>query len=353
MSSPPGPSVETGALFCSPEYLQPLSESGCAVPATGWTPVPLAAGVPCYEKTHSWGEFVFDQAFARAYEQRGHSYYPKLVCCVPFTPVPGPRLRTVAYAEKLLELMREQRASSAHVLFLPESEAQMLAQQGWLRREQSRYAWHNAGYGGFEDFLGALNSKRRKNIRSERRRLADSRLRIEWREGAELSAAEWGTVVALYQGTYAERGMPSYLSLACLKAWAHNFGARMQFCLALDGEVIVAMALYFRDGPTLCGRHWGASVAVPGLHFELCVYQGIEFCIRERLRRFDAGVQGEHKLLRGFAPEISVSMHWFADEGFRRAIADYLGRERLAVAREVDELSEHAGYRVNDSSAAS
>jgi len=345
MSSPPSPTVEAGALFCGPEYLQPLSASGCAAPATGWTPVPLAAGVPCYEKTHSWGEFVFDHAFARAYEQRGQDYYPKLVCCLPFTPVPGPRLRSAANAQRMTELARERGCSSAHALFLPETEAAMLESQGWLRRQQPRYLWSNAGYAEFADFLAALNSRRRKNILRERRSVAESGLRIEWRAGAALSAEEWGTVFMLYASTYQLRGQAPYLNLACLRAWAQHFGERMPFCLAWRGTELVAMAFYFCDGAVLYGRHWGASGEWAGLHFELCCYQGIEYCIRHGLSRFDAGVQGEHKLLRGFAPEASLSMHWIEHEGFRAAIGDYLRRERRAVGRELEELAEHAGYR--------
>lgn len=333
------------SLFLSPEYLQPLHDSGCAAPATGWTPVPLADSVPCYEKAHSWGEFVFDHAFARAYEQGGRDYYPKLVCCIPFTPVPGPRLRNADNAQRMRALMDERGCSSAHALFAPQAEAAMLAEQGWLRREQPRYVWNNAGYAAFEDFLGALTSKRRKNIRQERRAVLESGLRIEWRAGCALDEDDWRQVFALYASTYELRGQRPYLNLSCLRAWAQNFGERMQFCLASDGVGIAAMAFYFVDGDMLYGRHWGARAQYDGLHFELCCYQGIEYAIRHGLRRLDAGVQGEHKLLRGFSPEASLSMHWFAHEGFRAAIENYLERERVAVRSELEALGEHDGYR--------
>lgn len=341
----PGSSAQAVDLFCSPEYLQALLDSGCVAADKGWKPVELAPGAPCYEKAHSWGEFVFDHAFANAYEQRGQDYYPKLVSCVPFTPVPGPRLRSAANAQRMLELMHERRCSSAHALFLLADEAAMLERDGWLRREQPRYVWHNADYGGFDDFTARLNSKRRKNIRHERRDLADAALRIEWRAGNTLSPAEWPRVFALYAGTYAMRGQPPYLNRDCLQRWAASFGERMQFCLAWQGDELSAMAFYFLDGDTLYGRHWGSATDLPGLHFELCVYQGIEYAIRHRLKRFDAGVQGEHKLLRGFTPELSLSMHWFAHAGFREAIADYLRRERKLVERELGQLADHAGYR--------
>ena len=221
----------------------------------------------------------------------------------------------------------------------------MLAGEGWLRREQPRYVWSNAGYGGFEDFLGALNSKRRKNLRAERRVVSAAGLRIEWRAADTLTAAEWPQVDALYSSTYALRGQQPYLNRACLQAWARDFGERMPFCLAHDAQGIAAMAFYFVDSDTLYGRHWGSRLSLPGLHFELCSYQGIEYAIRNGLRRFDAGVQGEHKLLRGFSPEASLSMHWFAHAGFRKAISGYLERERDAVSAELEALGEHDGYR--------
>ena len=326
------------SLFTSAGYLDPLHDSGCASPQRGWTPL----GAPLwYAKAHSWGEFVFDQAFARAYKQRGHDYYPKRVCCVPFTPVPGPRVLDAS----LIPQMEGEGASSAHVLFLPEDEAALLQARGWLRRQHLRYVWRNRGYVAFEDFLGALNSKRRKNLRAERRTVAASGLRIEWRLASELNDDEWREVFALYARTYRVRGQQPYLNLACLQAWARNFPAQMLFCLAQGEGCIEAMAFFFRDGEALYGRHWGAAREHDGLHFELCCHQGVEYAIREKLSFFDAGVQGEHKLLRGFEPSSTQSMHWFAHEGFRAAIADYLKRESAMMASELEQLGEHDGYR--------
>lgn len=330
-------------LFCSEAYLRPLRDSGCVSPQTGWTPV--SADFLCYEKSHSWGEFVFDQAFARAYAQRGMAYYPKLVSCIPFTPVPGPRLPDARAAQHMMSLTVARGCSGAHALFVEETEAALLQREGWLRREQPRYVWLNQDYAGVEDFLAALNSKRRKNIRSERRALAASGLQIEWQAGHSLSTDEWRQVFPLYASTYELRGQQPYLKRACLQQWAANFGEQMQFCLARDAQGLAAMAFYFVDGDTLYGRHWGSRLGLPGLHFELCCYQGIEYAIRHGLRRFDAGVQGEHKLLRGFSPELSLSMHWFAHEGFREAIAKYLEREREAVSGDMAALGEHDGYR--------
>jgi uncharacterized protein len=339
-----GPS---GALFTSREYLEPLEGSGCVSPESGWTPVPIrlpgGAWAPCYGKSHSWGEFVFDFELAAAYRDQGLRYYPKLVCCVPFTPVPGPRLlATDAQGRKdlaaaLIERTREG-YSSTHVLFATEEEAALLRSAGWATRLQLRYGWTNAGYADFDGFLSRLSSKRRKNIRRERKAVAASGLQISWQEGAGFSASEWTRIHALYASTYQVRGQPPYLNLQCLRAWAENFGSAMQFCLARREADIVAMAFFFRDEETLYGRHWGAAEAQSGLHFELCYYQGIEYCIHHRLARFDAGVQGEHRLLRGFGPEFTHSAHWFVHDGFRAAIERAFHRETSLLRAHVEQL---------------
>lgn len=341
--------------FTSPAYLDALERNGCAAPAHGWTPAHLQlAGVgraPCYLKTHSWGEFVFDFQFARAYAQHGLHYYPKLVCCVPFTPVPGPRLlagddagrRTLARA--LAGHAEALGASGAHLLFAPEAEIALLEAEGWMRREQVRYLWHNRGYASFDDFLAALAPKRRKNIRRERRLVADAGFRIEWRSAPTLAPADWNPIFALYAGTYEMRGQPPYLNRACLQDWAAHLGEAMQLCLAWRGDALVAMAFFFRDGEQLYGRHWGCAIDAPLLHFELCYYQGIDHAIAQGLRRFDAGVQGEHKLLRGFDPGRSYSAHWYAHEGMHRAIAAWCAQERAALDAQLRALAEHDAYR--------
>lgn len=343
------------ALFTSPAYLEPLEQHGCVRPQSGWTPLPLTlsdnAYAPCYLKTHSWGEFVFDFQIARAYAQRGLDYYPKLVCCVPFTPVPGPRLLAAddagrfALADALREQARAHGASSAHVLYPSEAEAALLTTRGWLLREQPRYLWLNRGYADFDAFLAALSAKRRKNVRRERRHVASLGLQIEWRAAPALSAAEWKTVYALYASTYEIRGQAPYLNRACLQAWGERCGAAMQFCLARRDGRIEAMAFFFRDGDALYGRHWGARVDEPLLHFELCYYQGIDHAIRHHLRLFDAGVQGEHKLLRGFDPVTAHSLHWYAHEDFHAALAAHYAAERRAVAEQLRALAAHSAYR--------
>jgi uncharacterized protein len=344
-----------GALFTSPEYLEPLERFGCAVPETGWTAAPIqlehGARAPCYRKAHSWGEFVFDFEFAAAYQERGLHYYPKLVCCVPFTPVTGSRLLAASdnakqqLAAELIARAARDGDSSAHVLFLPLEELQLLKGNGWLPRMQLRYGWSNAGYASFDDFLSRLSSKKRKNIRRERAAVASSDLVVEWCPGQALTDREWSRIATLYSSTYRVRGQLPYLNLQCLRAWAANFGASMQFCLARRQGQIVAMAFYFRDETMLYGRHWGAEASEPGLHFELCYYQGIEYCIDQRIARFDAGVQGEHRLLRGFEPELSYSAHWFAHRAFHAAIAQALEREATMLQAHMQSLREHTAFR--------
>lgn len=322
--------MNDGALFVEPGYLQPLERFGCISPVLGWTPLAMPAlAAPVYLKTHSWGEFVFDFQFARAYAEHGLHYYPKLVCAVPYTPVPGPRIGAGS-GEALLQQARARDCSSAHVLFLPETEAAALQEQGWLRRVQPRYLWRNPGYKHFDDFLAALDSKRRKNIRRERNMLQAAGVSSVWKAGQDLSEDEWVHVFRMYENTYLVRGQEAYLNLPCLRAWATHFRERMQFCLGYQQDQLVAMAFFFHHGKTLYGRHWGTLTEQKGLHFELCYYQGIEYCIRHELAVFDAGVQGEHKLLRGFEARFSLSMHYFLDARFQSAIARFCRQETAA-----------------------
>jgi predicted N-acyltransferase len=330
--------------FTDPAYVAALERHGCANPDNGWTPHHLDGAhgrVVCYGKTHSWGEFVFDFELARAYRQHGLAYYPKLVACVPFTPVPGPRLLATDDTARLA-LARELRTrtehgySGAHVLFADPAECALLERDGWIRRAQLRYVWHARGAVDFDGFLARLPGKKRKNLRAERRKLAD--FHIEWRAGATFAADEWRRIFALYASTYHMRGQQPYLNLACLRDWAAHFGERLQFCVARRGGAIVAMAFFFEDRDTLYGRHWGADASYDGLHFELCYYQGIERCLARGLAHFDAGVQGEHKLARGFEIELAHSAHWFAHRGFHDAIAGAFASERAALQRLVAEV---------------
>lgn len=333
--------MSQGQLFVSAEYLTPLVEQGCISPETGWAAQQIT---PAYLKTHSWGEFVFDFAWANAYAQHGLSYYPKLVLCSPFTPVPGPRLLGNS-PDDIVALAEQQNCSSAHVLFCLPNDAAELEQAGWLRRQDLRFVWRNQQYQSFDDFLQALSQKKRKNIKRERRRVAEAAVRIRWASAQELTASEWPIIYQLYASTYAMRGQTPYLNLACLQAWAESLGEQFQFCLAYHDDDLIAMAFFFVEEGALYGRHWGAAANYHSLHFELCYYQGIEYAIANDLALFDAGVQGDHKLARGFNPETSTSMHWIAHEGFREAIAKWLQQERRAIEQQCVVIDEHSAFK--------
>lgn len=334
-----------GSLFVSSDYLTPLVEHACISTDAGWTALEQTA---TFLKQHSWGEFVFDFAWANAYARHGLDYYPKLVLCSPFTPVPGPRLLGQT-PEAITELAEQQQASSAHALFCLPDEAELLAKAGWLRRQDLRFIWRNqcgeGHYNSFEEFLTQLSQKKRKNIRRERRRVQEAGVTISWRAAKDIKADEWPLIFQLYSSTYAMRGQSPYLNLACLQDWAASFGERFQFCLAHHQDDLIAMAFFFVEADTLYGRHWGAAANYHSLHFELCYYQGIEFAIQHGLARYDAGVQGEHKIARGFNPEVSTSMHWIKHNGFREAIAHWLQQERAAVQEQLSYINQHSAFK--------
>lgn len=337
-------------LFTDAAYVDALERHGCASPDNGWTPCHLddAHGrVVCYEKAHSWGEFVFDFELARAYQQQGLHYYPKLVACVPFTPVPGARLlahddtNRLALSRALRTQAETRGCSSAHLLFATPAECEQLKADGWIHRAQLRYVWHAHGADHFDTFLARLPGKKRKNIRAERRKFAD--FAIRWRAGHTFSADEWRRVFQLYASTYTMRGQQPYLNLACLQDWATQFGERLQFCIATLNDKIVAMAFFFEEGDTLYGRHWGSDANYDSLHFELCYYQGIDRCFARGLTHFDAGVQGSHKLARGFETELAHSAHWFAHAGFHAAIQRAFDNERTALQAHVQQQRLESG----------
>lgn len=332
----------SGQLFASLPYLGALAETACVTDENGW--VAVADNLPLYIKSHSWGEFVFDFAWANAYAQHGLSYYPKLVACVPFTPVVGPRLLGHSPAD-LEGIAKENNCSSAHLLFANADDVAQCQAAGWLPREDVRFVWRNAAYDDFDDFLSALAQKKAKNIRRERRRIKEAQASVRWCAASDIPEALWPRIYQLYAVTYQARGQAPYLNMACLQAWALSLGKRMQFCLAEHDGALIAMALFFVDGDTLYGRHWGADAEYHSLHFELCYYQGIEYAIRHGLACFDAGVQGPHKLARGFDPQTTVSMHWIANPQFRAAIANWLQQERQAVQAECAAIDEHSAYK--------
>lgn len=346
--------------FVSHAFLHALESSGCIRPDWGWQAHHLGlydgdllvAAAPLYLKGNSHGEFVFDWSWASAWERAGGQYYPKLLAGVPYSPVPGPRLlagdseRTSSLQRELVEAMQHEAArlglSSIHANFLP---AQELAafDQNWLTRSDVQFHWHNHGYRDFADFLAALNHKKRKNIVHERRQVAASELTVEWRSGDNLSRAEWMRVHELYEATFDMKGNHAALTPAFF-AGLGELGPTIQLALARDGMIIVAMALFVQGGNVLYGRYWGAALDVPGLHFELCYYRGIEHAIAQGLERFEPGAQGEHKLARGFLPARTHSRHYLLNPDFRAAVANALSSEAAAVDAYAAELAEHSPY---------
>lgn len=346
--------------FVSHAFLAALEHGGCIRPDWGWQAHHLGlygndrllAAAPLYLKGNSHGEFVFDWSWASAWERAGGDYYPKLLNGVPYSPVPGPRLLAGTgdgaplLQRALVEAMRSEAErmglSSIHANFLQEAELPAF-DVNWLARSDVQFHWHNRGYRHFPDFLAALNHKKRKNILRERDRVASSGLEIEWRSGESLSRAEWQQVHALYEATFDAKGNHAALTAAFFSRLG-ELGQTTQLALARNGQSIVAMALFVQGGDVLYGRYWGAAVDVPGLHFELCYYRGIEHAIAHRLQRFEPGAQGEHKLARGFLPVRTHSRHYLLHQGFRDAVREALARENLAVEDYREELLLHDPY---------
>ena len=343
--------------FVRHEFLSALLDTGCASRRTGWRPQfllverggALAGAMPLFAKTHSYGEYVFDWAWAEAHERHGIDYYPKLVCAIPFTPVRGARLlaRSASDRETLvraaLELARD--TSSLHVLFAREEDASFLEAAGLMLRRTVQFHWRNEGYADFEDFLARLSHARRKNIRQERRRVREAGLGFRWVEGAAIGRHDWELFNRCYRATYAAHHSTPYLSLEFFL----RVGAAMPENVALlvaerDGRP-VASALFFRDAQTLYGRYWGSLEHVPLLHFECCYYQAIEFAIARHIPVFEGGAQGEHKLFRGLMPVETLSAHWLAHPRFARAVETFLEREGAGIARYVNELVEHSPFK--------
>jgi predicted N-acyltransferase len=342
--------------FVSHAFLHALERSGCIRPDWGWQAHHLGlyeddrllAAAPLYLKGNSHGEFVFDWSWASAWERAGGEYYPKLLCGVPYSPVPGPRLLagTPALQCALVEAMRGEAdrlgLSSVHANFLQPAELAAF-DANWLIRSDVQFHWHNRGYRHFPDFLAALSHKKRKNILRERQQVAASGLAIEWRGGDSLSRDEWQRAHALYESTFDMKGNHAALTAAFFRRLG-ELGSTAQLALARDGETIVAMALFVQGGNVLYGRYWGAAVDVPGLHFELCYYRGIEYAIAQQLQRFEPGAQGEHKLARGFVPVRTHSRHYLANPDFRAAVAAALASEAEAVDAYATELHSRSPY---------
>jgi uncharacterized protein len=351
--------------FLRYEFLAALEDTGCVGADTGWTPHHLQIGTrahplvlaPLYEKAHSWGEFVFDFAWARAWHSRGLEYYPKLLLAIPFTPATGPRLLCAEPGEPsaaqhrlaaLAAIESDARArgrSSAHALFIDEPLRAAAAEAGWLLRRDCHFQWRNRGYADFEDFLAGFSADKRKKARRERRRIAEQGIEFETQTGATLDAATLRRIDELHAATYLRHGHLPYLNFEFFRRVAAALGEAFVAVLARRAGELVATAVYFRSSDTLYGRYWGAAAELHSLHFETCYYQSIEYCIRQGLQRFEPGTQGEHKLARGFEPTFTWSAHWLADRELRSAVARSLGREAAAVAEYADAAARHTPFR--------
>jgi len=357
-----------GAFFNNPfithEFLNSLELSSSVGRHAGWEPRHLVVenakgeivgAAPCYLKSHSRGEYVFDRAWAEAYERAGGSYYPKLQVAVPFTPATGPRLLVrpgaqvdtvrTTLAAGLAALCGELEASSVHVTFLPEAEARFLADQGFLLRTDQQFHWENADYASFEDFLSALAARKRKAIHRERKEALEAGVTVHWLAGSDLTEDVWDVFFDFYMETGSRKWGRPYLTREFYSLVGERMRDRILLVMAKRAGRWIAGAINFIGAGTLYGRHWGAIEHHPFLHFEVCYYQAIDFAIAQRLARVEAGAQGEHKLARGYLPVTTYSAHFIADPALRRAVADYLQHERAYVAAAGAELAALAPFR--------
>lgn len=358
--------------FLDHAFLSGLERHGCVDPRSCWQPhhltlyegERLVAAAPLYLKGNSHGEFVFDWSWAHAYEQHGLDYYPKLLCAVPYSPVTGPRLLVgagrdaAALRATLIATIRAEaerlRLSSAHLNFAVEADAQAFAGSHWLPRFDWQFHWRNPAFADgtqwhdFDDFLGALSHKKRKNIRQERARVARAGVTCEIRHGDELDDAEWQALHDFYLATFDDKGNYAALTLDFFRHLGRTLPRQVVAVLCRREGRLIAGALMLRSSSTLYGRYWGAHEHVEALHFEACYYQGVEYCLREGLGTFEPGAQGEHKLARGFLPTRTRSFHWIADTRFRRAIGDALRREAQALEDYGEDLLAHSPYAERD-----
>ena len=353
--------------FLKHEFLSTLENTGCTSRETGWEPYHVAAfdpqgslvaAMPLYQKYNSYGEYVFDWSWADAYRSNGVPYYPKFLTAIPFTPSVGPRIlvgddiRTQAVGDQLvaavLKRAQELGISSWHVLFPTGPESELLVAHGLKAREGCQFHWFNRDYSSFDDFLAALNSRKRKNIRKERQAVADQGIRFSVVEGDQIDEKLWKHFYVFYQSTYMVRGMHGYLSEEFFLKVAEVMPENLFLVLAKHDEQIMAGALFFRDDKKLYGRYWGSLEEYQFLHFETCFYQGIDYCIRHGLQQFDAGAQGEHKIQRGFEPIRTLSNHWIAHPTFAEAVDDFLEREKTYVTRYRDDAGSLLPFKKSD-----
>src|ERR1700709_1006722 len=355
--------------FVSYAFFAAAEASGSACARTGWGPRHLLARldgaivgvVPCYLKSHSQGEYVFDRGWADAYERAGGRYYPKLQASVPFTPATGPRLLIrggvererigTALASGLMALCNATNASSVHVTFAPEEEAKFLGEHGFLQRNDQQFHWHNDGYTTFDDFLATLNSRHRKAIKRERREALASDITIHRLTGPDITEDAWDAFFEFYMETGSRKWGRPYLTRSFFSLIGESMSRDVLLVMAKRNGRWIAGAINFVGSNTLFGRNWGAVEHHPFLHFEVCYYQAIEYAIAHKLKRVEAGAQGEHKLARGYLPQTTHSAHYIADPDFRRAVREYLKRERDYVAEAGRELTEAGPFRKADNDA--
>jgi uncharacterized protein len=355
--------VGTQTPFLRHEFLAALEHTGCVGARAGWEPRyftlydarGLAAALPAFVKTHSYGEFVFDFAWAQAYNRAGGQYYPKLTIAIPFTPATGARLllrpdAPPGCARHLLEdveaFARDESLSSAHALFLDEAAQRSCAQAGWLMRRDCQFHWTNRGYASFDAYLQSFTAEKRKKARRERRRVAESGIRFETRFGGDLDRRLLDRVYALHRDTFRRHGHEPYLTRAFFGEIARTLGDALMVKVALYAHEPVAAGVFFWCPEALYGRYWGAVADYHSLHFETCYHQGIEFCIERGITRFEPGTQGEHKVSRGFEPALTWSAHFIRDQRLRAAIADYLEREGASVDEYAEEVQAHVPFRM-------
>jgi len=374
-ANPPGRSTEEAGgerfnPFISHAFLDALEASGSVGGRSGWAPAHvvvedtrgrMVAAAPCYLKSHSQGEYVFDHAWANAYERAGGRYYPKLQVASPFTPVTGRRLLVApdappgardALIGSLRELRKQTKTSSIHVTFPTTEDAERLSEAGFLIRTGEQFHFHCEGYSRFEDFLAALASRKRKAIKRERRDALDGDVTIEWVTGASIRSEHWDAFFKFYMHTGSRKWGRPYLTRAFFDQIGATLADRVLLVMARRAGRYIAGAINFIGDDALYGRNWGAIEHRPFLHFEICYYQAIDFALHRGLRRIEAGAQGEHKLARGYRPALTYSAHEFADARLAKAIADYLGHERVAVDRTIAYYEGHAPFRRSEDDAA-
>lgn len=348
-----------GYPFLRHDFLTALHDTGCASGNTGWQALylglwrggKLAGAMPLYLKSHSRGEFVFDQQWAVAFERNNLPYYPKLVCAAPFSPVSGPRLLAQTdedrriLAQGAIDMTAQLGVSSLHILFPHEADTRALEALGFLMRQGIQFHWHNAGYTSFDDFLAVLNHDKRKKMRGERRRIREAGISFEWLSGREIQERQLEFFYQCYVNTYLEHWSSPYLNLDFFRRLVETMPDNLLWIMAVRGNTPVACAMNIIGKDVVYGRYWGALEFVSGLHFETCYSQAIEYCIRYGLKVFEGGAQGEHKMSRGLMPMQTWSAHWIADPRFDLAIRRFLQEESLGIAHYLEELDTHTPFK--------